>query len=40
VRRGASGIEVAAKVRELSAVLGPVLERSSADVDELSNEVC
>lgn len=40
VRRGASGTEVAAKLRELAAVLGPVLERSSADVDELANEVC
>lgn len=40
VRRGASGIEVAAKVRELAAVLGPALERSAEDVDELPNEVC
>lgn len=40
VRRGASGTEVAAKVRELSVVLGPALERSAADVDELPNEVC
>jgi len=40
VHRGASGIEVAAKVRELTIVLGPALERSAADVDELPNEVC
>ena len=40
VRRGDSGTEVAAKVRDLATVLGPALERSSADVDELPNEVC
>jgi putative membrane protein len=40
VRRSGSGIEVAAKIHELAAVLGPVLERSAADVDELPNEVC
>jgi putative membrane protein len=40
VRRGASGTGVAAKIRELAAVLGPILERSSADVDELADEVC
>jgi len=40
VRRGASGVEVAAKVSELAAVLGPVLERSANDVDELPDEVC
>lgn len=40
MRRGASGIEVAAKVSGLAAVLGPVLPRSEDDVDELSNEMC
>ncbi|HEX4961185.1 MAG TPA: hypothetical protein VF173_10140 [Thermoanaerobaculia bacterium] len=40
VRRGASGVEVAAKVSGLAAVLGPVLPRSENDVDELPNEVC
>jgi putative membrane protein len=40
MRRGASGPEVAAKVSGLAAVLGPVLERSENDVDELPNEVC
>ena len=40
VHRGASGTEVAAKIRELTIVLGPALERSAADVDELPNEVC
>jgi len=38
--RGASGLEVAAKVRGLAAVLGPALPRSENDVDELPNEVC
>jgi putative membrane protein len=40
MRRGASGVEVAAKVSGLAAVLGPVLVRSEDDVDELPNEVC
>jgi putative membrane protein len=40
MRRGASGVEVAAKVTGLAAVLGPVLPRSENDVDELPNEVC
>jgi putative membrane protein len=40
MRRGASGLEVAAKVRGLAAVLGPALPRSENDVDELPNEVC
>ncbi|HEX3556100.1 MAG TPA: hypothetical protein VIA62_23015 [Thermoanaerobaculia bacterium] len=40
VRRGASGVEVAGKVSELAAVLGPVLERSENDVNELPDEVC
>src|SRR5258706_7350506 len=40
MRRGASGVEVAAKVSGLAAVLGPVLPRSENDVDELPNEVC
>lgn len=40
MRRGASGIEVAAKVSGLAAVLGLVLPRSENDVDELPNEVC
>jgi len=40
VRHGASGVEVAAKVSELAAVLGPVLERSENDVNELPDEVC
>jgi putative membrane protein len=40
VRRGASGIEVAARIRDLAGVLGPALERSAADVDELPDEVC
>jgi putative membrane protein len=40
VRGGASGKEVAATIRDLAAVLGPALERSAADVDELPNEVC
>ncbi len=37
---GASGVEVAARVSELAAVLGPVLERSENDVNELPDEVC
>ncbi|HEV7786817.1 MAG TPA: hypothetical protein VGQ28_15840 [Thermoanaerobaculia bacterium] len=40
MRRGASGLEVAAKVSSLAAVLGPALPRSENDVDELPNEVC
>jgi putative membrane protein len=40
VRRGASGPEVARKVSDLAAVLGPVLERSENDVNELPDEVC
>lgn len=40
VRRGDSGQEVAATIRDLAAVLGPALERNAADVDELPNEVC
>ncbi|HSS75621.1 MAG TPA: hypothetical protein VLV54_02650 [Thermoanaerobaculia bacterium] len=40
MRRGAPGVEVAAKVSGLAAVLGPVLPRSENDVDELPNEVC
>lgn len=40
MRRGASGLEVAAKVSGLAPVLGPVLPRSEDDVDELPNEVC
>ncbi|HEV7504159.1 MAG TPA: hypothetical protein VGS07_04545 [Thermoanaerobaculia bacterium] len=40
MRRGASGLEVAAKVSGLAAVLGPVLPRNENDVDELANEVC
>jgi putative membrane protein len=40
VRRGASGIEVAARIRDLAGVLGPALERCAADVDELPDEVC
>ena len=40
MRRGASGVEVAATVNGLAAVLGPVLKRSENDVDELPNEVC
>jgi putative membrane protein len=40
MRRGGSGLEVAAKVSGLAAVLGPVLPRSDDDVDELPNEVC
>ncbi|HSS47559.1 MAG TPA: hypothetical protein VLX28_01310 [Thermoanaerobaculia bacterium] len=40
MRRGDSGLEVAAKVSGLAAVLGPLLPRSEDDVDELPNEVC
>jgi putative membrane protein len=40
MRRGASGVEVAATVSGLAAVLGSVLKRSENDVDELPNEVC
>lgn len=40
VRQGADGVAVAALLRELAALLSPVLERSADDVDELANEVC
>jgi len=40
MRGGASGLEVAAKVSGLAAVLGPVLPCGENDVDELPNEVC
>jgi putative membrane protein len=40
MRGGASGLEVAAKVSGLAAVLAPALPRSEYDVDELPNEVC
>jgi putative membrane protein len=40
MRRGASGVEMAAKMSGLAAVLGPVLPRGENDVDELPNEVC
>ncbi|HKI02856.1 MAG TPA: hypothetical protein VKK31_12850 [Thermoanaerobaculia bacterium] len=40
VRHGADGTAVAARLRELATLLGPALERSAEDVDELPNEVC
>ena len=40
VRQGADGTAVAERLRGLAALLSPALERSSADVDELPNEVC
>jgi putative membrane protein len=40
VRQGADGVAVAARLRDLEVLLGPALERSSTDVDELPNEVC
>lgn len=40
VRSGADGTAVAERIRSLAALLSPNLQRSAADVDELSNEVC
>lgn len=40
VRHGEDGTAVAARLRDLSTLLGPALERSADDVDELANEVC
>jgi putative membrane protein len=40
VRNGADGTAVAERIRGLAALLGPALERSAADVDELPDEVC
>jgi putative membrane protein len=40
VRRGGDGVEVAARIHGLTAVLAPVLVRQAGDVDELANEVC
>jgi putative membrane protein len=40
VRSGADGAAVAARIHGLAVLLSPALERSAADVDELSNEVC
>jgi putative membrane protein len=40
VRQGADGTAVAARLRDLAALLSPALERSADDVDELANEVC
>lgn len=40
VRHGEDGTAVAARLRDLSPLLGPALERSADDVDELANEVC
>jgi len=40
VRNGADGVAVAERIRGLAALLGPALERSAADVDELPDEVC
>jgi putative membrane protein len=40
VRQGADGTAVAARLRDLATLLGPALERSAEDVDELANEVC
>jgi putative membrane protein len=40
VRSGANGAAVAARIHGLAVLLGPALERSATDVDELSNEVC
>jgi putative membrane protein len=40
VRHGADGTVVAARLRDLAALLSPALERGHEDVDELPNEVC
>jgi len=40
VRDGADGTAVAERLRDLGALLSPVLARSADDVDELPNEVC
>lgn len=40
VQSGADGIAVAKRIRGLAELLSPSLQRSAADVDELSNEVC
>jgi putative membrane protein len=40
VRQGADGTAVAARLHDLATLLGPALERSAEDVDELPNEVC
>jgi putative membrane protein len=39
VRRGAVGLEVAARIRALGEILAPALERSEDDINELPNEV-
>jgi putative membrane protein len=40
VRQGADGTAVATRLHDLATLLGPALERSAEDVDELPNEVC
>lgn len=40
VRSGADGGALAERIHGLAALLGPALERSAADVDELPDEVC
>jgi putative membrane protein len=40
VRGRADGSAVAERIRNLAALLGPALQRSAADVDELPDEVC
>ncbi|HXO20884.1 MAG TPA: hypothetical protein VOA87_13290 [Thermoanaerobaculia bacterium] len=40
LRRGAGGVAVAAKVRDLAAVLSPALARAAGQTDELTDEVC
>jgi len=40
VRQGADGTAVATRLHDLATLLGPALERSTEDVDELPNEVC
>lgn len=40
VRQGADGTAVATRLHDLAILLGPALERSAEDVDELPNEVC